>query len=87
MTGFVCRKLTVLLLVDLDKGHFGGIRKTSERHPRDIREAFLASFDGKTAKKTCELVFFSIKAFFVEWTARETVFRIGEGSIFIFVYQ
>ena len=66
MTGFVCRKLTVLLLVDLDKGHFGGIRKTSERHPRDIREAFLASFDGKTAKKTCEQGIFHDKAFFVE---------------------
>ena len=32
MTGFVCRKLTVLLLVDLDKGHFGGVRETFERH-------------------------------------------------------
>ena len=87
MTGFVCRKLTVLLLVDLDKGHFGGIRKTSERHPRDIREAFLASFDGKTAKKTCEQGFLTIKAFFVEWTKREGVFRIKEGSVFRFICQ
>lgn len=59
MTGFVCRKLAVLLLVDLDKGHFGGVR---ERHPRDIREAFLASFDGKTAKKTCEQGIFHDKS-------------------------
>lgn len=36
MTGFVCRKLAVLLLVDLDKGHFGGVRETSERHSRGI---------------------------------------------------
>ena len=62
MTGFVCRKLTVLLLVDLDKGHFGGVRETSERHSRGIREAFLASFDGKTAKKTCEQGIFHDKS-------------------------
>jgi len=55
MTGFVCRKQVVLLLVDLAKRAFWrhprGIREASERYSRGIREAFLASFDGKNCKK------------------------------------
>lgn len=88
MTSLVCRKQVVLLLVDLAKRAFW-------RLPRDIQEASerhsigILSFiwQQKLQKDVWTGVFFTIKAFFVEWTKRETVFRIGEGSIFIFVYQ
>ena len=84
MTGFVCRKLTVLLLVDLDKGHFGGVRETSERHSRGI---FSFIWRQKLRKRRVSWCFFTIKAFFVEWTKREGVFRTKEGSVFRFICQ
>ena len=88
MTGFVCRKQVVLLLVDLAKRAFW-------RHPRDIQEAserhsigiFSFIWRQKLRKRRVSWCFFTIKAFFVEWTKREGVFRTKEGSVFRFICQ
>lgn len=88
MTGFVCRKQVVLLLVDFAKRAFW-------RHPRDIQEAserhsigiFSFIWRQKLRKRRVSWCFFTIKAFFVEWTKREGVFRIKEGSVFRFICQ
>lgn len=88
MTGFVCRKQVVLLLVDFAKRAFW-------RHPRDIQEAserhsigiFSFIWRQKLRKRRVSWCFFTIKAFFVEWTKREGVFRTKEGSVFRFICQ
>ena len=71
MTGFVCRKQVVLLLVDFAKRAFW-------RHPRDIQEAserhsigiFSFIWRQKLRKRRVSWCFFTIKAFFL-WNERK----------------